>query len=278
MWSEGIHSLVDSVNEILLLYGIHRAGAKPSKTHPLGYGREIYFWSFLVSILVLAFGAGLSFYQGVAHFMNPKPIERPTLGLIMLGVAFLFEGASWLLAAREFGSQKGAKGYVEALRRSKDPTVFTVLLEDTAALLGLLLAFVGVVLSLWLRESRFDAAASIAIGMLLTIISLFLARETKSLLIGEAAHGHVRDCILKIAADDPGVRNINGLVTVQMGPDQVVAAMSAEFEDHLTTPQIEACIERIERRIRDQREEVTILFVKPQTPETWRERMERARR
>ena len=274
MWSEGVHSLVDSVNEVLLLYGIHRSGAKPSPSHPLGYGREIYFWSFLVAVIVLAFGAGLSFYEGVIHFRDPRSIEKPIWSLLMLGFAFAFEGTSWLFTLREFRAHKGKSGYFEAFRRSKDPTVFTVLLEDTAALIGLLIAFAGLVLALAFDEPRLDAIASIAIGLLLTATSMFLARETKSLLIGEAAYGHVRDCILKIAAEDPGIRKINGLITVQMGPDQVMAAMSAEFEDALTTPQIENCIKRIETRVKELREEVTTLFVKPQTPETFQDNLD----
>jgi cation diffusion facilitator family transporter len=274
MWSEGVHSLVDSVNEVLLLYGIHRSKARPNRTHPLGYGREVYFWSFMVAVLVLALGAGLSFYEGVLHFIQPVPIGHPALTLSMLGVALLFEGTSWIFAIREFREHKGAAGYFEAFQRSKDPTVFTVLLEDSAALVGLLLALLGIVLSLHFSEPRFDAGASIGIGLVLTITSFLLGSETKSLLIGEAAHSHVREKIMEIAACDVGIRKVNGLLTIQMGPDQVMAAMSAEFEDALTTPQIEACIQRIEAQIKDAKEEVTTLFVKPQTPQTWQARMD----
>ena len=274
MWSEGVHSLVDSVNEVLLLYGIHRSGAKPNRTHPLGYGREVYFWSFLVAVLVLAFGAGISLYEGVAHLTGSHSIDKPASSLIMLAVAFLFEGISWIVAIRHFRASKGNQTYWEAFRRSKDPTVFTVLVEDSAALLGLIIALAGILLTLALGSGLYDAIASICIGLLLTASALFLARETKSLLIGEAAHSHVRECILSIAAKDPGIRKINGLFTVQMGPDQVMAAMSAEFEDALTTPQIEACIKRIEAKIKDAREEVTTLFVKPQTPETFQARLD----
>jgi cation diffusion facilitator family transporter len=274
MWSEGVHSLVDSVNEVLLLYGIHRSGARPNRTHPLGYGREVYFWSFLVAVLVLAFGAGLSFYEGVSRLLSGGTIDNPLLSLVVLGVSFLFEGTSWIVAVRHFRERKGKQSYYEAFRRSKDPTVFTVLIEDSAALVGIVIALAGLLLSVHLGSARYDAIASIGIGMLLTVSAMLLARETKSLLIGEAAHSDVRDCILAIAAKDPGIRKVNGLFTVQMGPDQVMAAMSAEFEDALTTPQIEACIKRIEARVKDAREEVTTLFVKPQTPETFEERLD----
>jgi cation diffusion facilitator family transporter len=274
MWSEGVHSLVDSVNEILLLYGLHRSGAKPSRTHPLGYGREIYFWSFMVAMLVLAFGAGLSLYQGYLRFNNGAALEKPALAFLMLAISFVFEGGSWIVAVRHFRAGKGTLGYFEALQGSKDPSVFTILVEDTAALAGIVLAAAGLLASVITGSSKYDAAASIAIGLLLTGSAMFLAKETKSLLIGEAAHSHVRDCILAIAARDPGVRKVNGLITVQMGPDQVIAALSAEFEDALTTPQIEACVRRIETQVKEAREEVTTLFVKPQTPETFRERTE----
>jgi cation diffusion facilitator family transporter len=274
MWSEGVHSLVDSINEVLLLYGMHRSTAKPNRTHPFGYGREMYFWSFMVAVLVLALGAGLSFYEGVLHWLSPRPIQSPALGVGMLALAMCFEGTSWFFAFREFRSHKGSLGYFEAFQRSKDPSVFTVLIEDSAALIGLTIALAGLLAAVYFGQPRFDAAASIAIGLLLTGTSLLLARETKSLLIGEAAHSDVRDSITRIAAADSGVRAVNGLLTVQLGPNQVMAAMSAEFEDALTTPQIEACIKRIEAKIKEVREEVTTLFVKPQTPETWRARID----
>jgi cation diffusion facilitator family transporter len=269
MWSEGVHSAVDSINELLLLYGLHRSGQKPNRTHPLGYGREVYFWSFVVALLVLALGAGLSFYEGVSHLMHPEPILSPALAFVVLLLAAAFEGTSWLFAIREFRLHKGNQTYFEAFRRSKDPTIFTVLLEDTAALLGLLIALIGLSCAVYFGEPRFDAAASICIAILLATTSILLARETKSLLIGESATRQVCESITEIAVADSGVRKVNGVITVQMGPDQVMAAMSAEFEDALTTTQIEACIKRIEAKIKGAREEVTTLFVKPQSPEIW---------
>ncbi len=274
MWSEGIHSLVDTVNEVLLLYGMHRAKAKPDRTHPFGHGRELYFWSFVVAVLVLALGAGSSFYEGASQLIDPHRIVNPGLSFVMLGVAALFEGTSWIVSLREFRARKGDLGYFDAFRKSKDPTVFTVLLEDTAALAGLLIAFAGLLAAQLLDAPRFDAAASIGIALVLTVTSILLARESKSLLIGETAHPHVCESIIKIADADPGVRHVNGVITVQIGPDQVLAALSAEFEDALTTPQIEACIKRIESKVKGSKKEITTLFIKPQTPETFRERRE----
>jgi cation diffusion facilitator family transporter len=270
MLSEGVHSLVDSVNELLLLYGLRRAAAPPDRTHPFGYGRELYFWSFIVALLVLALGAGVSMFQGILHLRNPEPVTHAAANYAVLGISLLFEGASWLVALREFRARKGGLGYFEAFRRSKDPSTFTVLLEDSAALLGLAIAFAGILGAQAFDAPRLDAAASIGIALVLAVSAMLLARETKGLLMGEPAHPHVREAILGIAAKDPDVRRANGVLTVQMGPQQVVAALSAEFEDTLSTPQIEACIRRIENSAKAAHAEIVALFVKPQTPETWR--------
>lgn len=272
MLSEGVHSLVDTVNELLLLYGLHRAGMPPDRTHPFGHGRELYFWSFIVALLVLAMGAGVSFYEGVMHIRQPEPIERPLINYLVLAVSFLFEGTSWYVALREFRARKGRLGYFEAFRLSKDPSTFTVLLEDSAALLGLLVALAGLVGAQLFDQPLLDGVASIGIAGVLAVSAMLLARETKGLLIGEIAHPAVSEAILAIAAADDGVRCANGVLTVQMGPNQVVAALSAEFEDALTTPQIEACINRIEKQAKVAHPEIISLFVKPQTAEVWRAR------
>ena len=272
MLSEGVHSLVDTVNELLLLYGLRRAARPPDRTHPFGYGRELYFWSFIVALLVLAMGAGVSLYEGVMHIRQPEAVERPLMNYLVLAVSFVFEGSSWWVALREFRARKGRLGYFEAFRLSKDPTTFTVLLEDSAALLGLLIALAGVVGAQAFDAPVLDGVASLGIAGVLASFALLLARETKGLLIGEPAHPRVSGSILAIAAADPGVHAANGVLTVQMGPNQVVATLSAEFEDALTTPQIEACINRIEAQAKTIHPELLSLFIKPQTAETWRER------
>jgi cation diffusion facilitator family transporter len=274
MLSEGVHSLVDTVNEVLLLYGLKRA-AKPADTsHPFGYGRELYFWSFVVALLVLAMGAGVSLYEGVARIRQPEPVTHPLMNYLVLAISALFEGTSWTLALREFRRLKGRLGYFEAFRQSKDPSTFTVLLEDSAALLGILVALAGLVGAQLLHMPQLDGVASIGIAVVLAISASLLLRETKGLLIGEPAHPVVRDAIMKIANADADVRCANGVMTVQVGPNQVVAALSAEFEDALTTSQIEACIHRIEDKAKEAYPELTALFVKPQTPEVWRARRE----
>jgi cation diffusion facilitator family transporter len=273
MLSEGVHSLVDTGNELLLLYGIHRAARPPDRTHPFGHGRELYFWSFIVAVLIFAIGAGVSVYEGVLHILDPEEISNPVVNYVVLGLSMLFEGTSWVIALREFGREKGQLSYVAAIRRSKDPTTFTVLVEDSVALTGLVVAGIGITLALWLEMPELDGVASIGIGILLAGTAFFLARESKNLLIGENALPEVRDAIQAVAERDPAIRAVNSITTSQLGPQQVMAAMSAEFEDSLTTPQIEACIERLETAVRETQPEVVALFVKPQTPAAWAARV-----
>ena len=209
-----------------------------------------------------------------SHLLNPHAIERPLLNYGVLAASFVFEGISWWFTLRAFRRTKGNQGYFEAFRNSKDPSTFTVLFEDTAALIGLLIAFLGVAGAQAFSLPQLDGIASLGIGAVLAVSSILLARETKQLLIGESAHPHVRASILKIAAADHGIRDANGLITVQLGPQQIVAALSAEFEDTLTTGEIERCVNRIEDAIKGKHPDVAVLFVKPQTRETWMRRNE----
>jgi cation diffusion facilitator family transporter len=274
MLSEGMHSLVDSANELLLLYGMKRAARPPDTTHPFGHGRELYFWSFIVALMVLALGAAASFYQGINHILHPEPTRKPLLNYVVLVASFGFEGASWWVGLKAFRATKGSQSYLDAFRDSKDPTTFTVLFEDTAALLGLLIAATGITAAHVLNAPRLDGAASIGIGLVLLVSSLLLEQETKGLLIGEPAHSRVRDALLRIAREDPDVHTANGMLTVQMGVNQIIAALSVEFHDRLNTTQIEMCVNRIETAIKQAQPDITILFVKPQSADTWRRRIE----
>jgi len=273
MLSEGVHSLVDTINELLLLYGIKRAAKPPDRRHPFGYGRELYFWSFVVALLVLVLGTGASFYEGTMRLLHPEPVRNPSLNYAVLAAAFLFEGASWWFTLRAFRKTKGRQTWFEAFRSSKDPSTFTVLFEDTAALAGLVIAFAGVAGTHAFDLPILDALASYGIGTVLAVSSLLLARETKELLLGEPAHPHIRQSILRIAANDDGVRTANGVLTTQMGPNEIIAALSAEFEDELSTSEIEACVNRIECAIKAAHPDVAVLFVKPQTAGTWQRRV-----
>ncbi|MGO4448582.1 cation diffusion facilitator family transporter [Phyllobacterium sp. TAF24] len=275
MLSEGVHSLVDTGNGGLLLYGLRRAAKPADKSHPLGHGRELYFWSFIVALLVFAVGAGVSFYEGLIHILEPEPVSNPIVNYVVLGFALLFEGISWTVALKEFRTMKGKLGYLEAVKQSKDPSVFTVLFEDTAALLGLIVAFVGISAAQLFNMPELDGVASIGIAIILGATAIFLARESKGLLIGESALPEAEQQILAIASKDPAIQQANGVLTVHMGPKQIVAGLSIEFEDHLTAPDIEACVERIETAIRQANPDIVSVFVKPQTASTWKMRRQK---
>lgn len=268
MLSEAIHSLVDTSNQLLLLYGMYRADRPPDATHPLGYGRELYFWSFIVALLMFTLGAGVAFYEGVQHILYPNEIVDAPVSYIVLACSALFEGTTWIVALRHFRKAKGDLGYFEAVRRSKDPPAFIVLFEDSAALLGLLIAFVGIYVSEWLAMPELDGVASIGISLLLGATALALARESKGLLIGEPASRSLRDAILAIAQAMPGIERAQIVFTVHLAPDQVVAALSLELRDDLTTPEIEQAIARLERTIHEAHPEVIAIFVKPQANAT----------
>lgn len=272
MLSEAIHSVVDTLNEILLLYGMKKAEQRPDAHHPFGYGRELYFWAFIVALMVFALGATVSIYQGILHIIHPEEMQDPMINYIVLGIAILCEGFSWFVALKTFRKMKGKMGYFEAFRRSKDPTTFTVLFEDTAALIGLFIALTGIFLAHQLNIPELDGAASILIGVVLAVSAWLLARETKGLLLGETADPRLRENVLNIAQQDAAVYSANGVLTEQMGAHQVIASLSLEFKDDLTSDEIEACVNRIEAQIKQLHPEIITLFVKPQTKAVWLER------
>ncbi|TCB72322.1 cation transporter [Acinetobacter sp. ANC 4216] len=274
MFSEAIHSVVDTLNEILLLYGMKKSQQPANYKHPFGYGRELYFWAFIVALMVFALGAIVSIYQGIQHVLHPEAMLNPTINYIVLSIAILCEGTSWLVALKAFRKVKGKQGYFEAFRHSKDPTTFTVLFEDTAALCGLLIALIGIYLAHALNIPELDGVASILIGIVLAISAILLARETKGLLMGETADPKLRNDILLIAQGDEAVQSANGVLTEQMGAHQVLASLSLEFEDNLSSDDIEACVNRIEAKIKQIHPEIVALFIKPQTKQVWLERMQ----
>jgi cation diffusion facilitator family transporter len=272
MLSEGVHSVVDTSNQLLLLYGIKRASLPRDEDHPLGHGRELYFWSFIVALLIFSLGAGISFYQGFMHIREPAVISDPFINYIVLGVSFVFEGATLWIALTEFNKTRGTLGLIEAAEVSKDPPSYLVLFEDSAALIGIIIAFAGTLGAELLAMPVLDGAASIGIGVVLAATSIFLARESKGLLIGEGARARTQRSIREIAAQCGGVEQVNDLVTVHLAPDQVVAALSLEFRDPLTTPEIEKAVATIEQHIREKHPEVTSVFIKPQSSVTRGER------
>lgn len=271
MLSEGIHSVVDITNEVLLLYGLRRGSMQPDDEHPLGYGREIYFWSFVVALLIFTAGAGASIYEGVTHMLNPEPIKDVHVTYIVLGLAALFEGASWVYTLHTFRRGRRYSELFSLIVRSKDPPTFIVLLEDSAALLGILIAFLGVHYSVALQAPMLDGIASLCIGAVLAMTAMLLARETKGLLIGEAASRSTRASMLRIAEGTEGIVSANGVLSVHVSPNNIVTALSIEFEDQLRTSDIEAIVVKLEQAIKQAHPEVSSLSVKPQTPRRYRQ-------
>jgi cation diffusion facilitator family transporter len=265
MLSEAVHSLVDTGNEVLLLHGQRRAERPPDADHPFGHGREIYFWSFVVALLIFAIGSGVSLYEGIRHVLSPDPIVRPMVSYVVIALALLFEGASWRVAFRHFRAEKsGGGGYLERARRSKDPMTFIVLFEDSAAVVGLLIALAGTIVADVFNRPVFDGIASIAIGVLLGFVAAFLTRESKGLLIGEPARPELAADICAIARAHPGVERSNGLFTVHLGPQQVVAAISVDFRDDISAGDVEAIVASVEERVREAHPEVVSVLVTPQ--------------
>jgi cation diffusion facilitator family transporter len=271
MLSEAVHSLVDCGNEVLLLHGQRRAARPPDMEHPFGYGRELYFWSFVVALLIFALGAGVSIYEGVIHMLAPEPIRDPMINYIVLALAFVFEGASWVVSFRQFRAASGKNELYDAFVRSKDPPSFMVLFEDSAALLGIVFAAAGTFGSVALDMPVLDGVASILIGLVLAGVAMLLARESKSLLIGEPAERELVDSILRDAAGVRGVVRANGALTSHLSPDDIVVSLSLEFEDRLCVPELEEVVREIERVVREKHPQVASLFVKPQTPGAFRE-------
>lgn len=264
MLTEGVHSLVDTGNQWLLLYGLKRARRPADALHPLGYGRELYFWSFVVALLIFAGGALVSIYEGIAHIRDPEPIARPLWNFVVLGVSFLFEGGSWLVALREFNRARGEAGWWQAIRASKDPATFAVLFEDSAALVGIVIAAACIALALVTGDPRFDGVGSILIGLVLAVVALLLGRESKGLLIGERAAPALTAAIARIAREQRGVCMVNDVMTIHLAPDQVIATISLDFDDDLGTRGIERAVAAIEKRAKEAHGEVASVFIRPQ--------------
>ena len=267
MLSEAIHSLVDTGNQVLLLYGIRKSGKPADEEHPFGYGMELYFWTFVVAILIFAVGAGVSTYEGVHKLLDPHPIESAYVNYIVLGVAMVFEGAALYIAAKEFNKTRGRRGILAEIRASKDPTVFTVLFEDTAALLGLVAALIGIALAQALDMPIFDGIASIVIGAILATVAILLAYESKGLLIGEAAEPAVRHGVRAILLNRPELLRLNEVLTMHLGPRDILLNLSLDFRDDLSANDVEAAISALEIEIKAAYPQITRVFIEAQS---WR--------
>ncbi|MHC5938293.1 cation diffusion facilitator family transporter [Nostoc sp.] len=261
MISEGIHSVVDTGDQLVLLLGIRRSQKPADDSHPFGYGQELYFWTFIVAILIFAIGGGMSIYEGITHLINPSPLEDPTWNYIVLGMAILLEGFSWTVALKEFLPTKGKQNFWQAIKNSKDPTVLTILLEDSAAILGLLVALTGIFLGHLFNNVYFDGIASIIIGIILAIVAVVLATESKGLLLGESADPQTIANIRSLSKTEPGVKEVIRVLTMQLAPQEVLLNLEIQFSQNLTGEEIALTVENLEVKISQKHPEIKQIFI-----------------
>jgi cation diffusion facilitator family transporter len=260
MLSEAIHSLVDTGNGALLLVGVRQSQKPYDATHPFGHGKELYFWPLIVAILVFSLGGGMSVYEGITHIVHPHRGD-PTWSYVVLGLAFAFESVSALLAFKAFRKELKGAGVLATIRASKDPTTFTVLFEDSAALAGLIVAFLGILLGDLFDNPYLDGIASIVIGLILACVAVFLAYETKGLLIGEGVDPETLQSIRSIAAEDGAVQQVKKSLTMHFGPHEVLLAIDIEFKQHLSATEVADAINRVEAAIRARHPDIRHIFI-----------------
>jgi cation diffusion facilitator family transporter len=263
MLTEGVHSVVDSTNQLLLMWGRRAAKRPPDELHPFGYGRELYFWSFVVAVLVFALGAGVSIYEGIIHLHYPHGTVSPVVAYIVLLIAFVLDGWSTLEAYREFKATKGQLGWIEAIRNSKDPAAFIVLLENGAAMAGIVVAAIGLYLAEATGDPFYDGAASIVIGLILGVTAFVLAYESKGLLIGEAADPELVGSIRSLAEEMPGVIGVGDVLTVHSSPDQITVMMNVDFDDEARAGEVERIVCHVEEEAQRRWPQIRRLFVRP---------------
>ena len=260
MLSEGIHSLVDTGNGWLMLLGFRMSQKPPDANHPFGHGKELYFWSLVVAILIFALGGGMSVYEGITHLSHPQ-VHHSTWNYVVLAFAIVFEGFSFYFAYQAFRKQMSGQGVIDTIRASKDPTTFTILFEDGAALLRLAVAFLGIFLGHQLNNSYLDGVASIIIGAILAVVAIFLAYESKGLLIGEGVDPKTLASIRAIVSADPAVEEIKKSLTMHFSPNDVLLTLDIRFKEHLRAREIAAAVDRLEKEIRAQHPEIKHIFI-----------------
>ena len=260
MLSEAIHSVVDTGNGVLMLYGIRRSRQRPDTDHPFGYGRELYFWTLIVGVLIFGVGGGMSAYEGITHLAHPAPLEDPTWNYVVLGLAAVFEGTSWCFGWRAFSAERGKQGVVEAIHTSKDPTSFSVLLEDSAALVGLVIAFLGIFLGHQLNLPQLDGAASVVIGMLLCAVAVVMVYESKGLLIGEGVDRKTLESLRALVEADPDVEHVQHLHTIYQGPRDVTVVIELRFSSAISALDIRRAVRRLKGKMRASHPEIRRVF------------------
>ena len=260
MLSEGIHSLVDTGNGGLLLLGLHKGRKPPDSTHPFGHGKELYFWSLIVSITIFALGGGMSLYEGITHLFHPQSLSDPFWNYVVLGCAFIFEGTTWLFGWKAFRIVKGNRGVLEAIHKSKDPTSFIVVFEDSGTLLGLVIAFCGVFFGHRMNNPYLDGVASILIGLVLALMSFFLAYESKGLLIGEGVERETLRRIRTLVEADPAVEHVSRLLTMYLGPHEVMLTLEVKFRDELSAVGVRGAVARLQKSVRKEYPDITRIY------------------
>jgi len=261
MLSEGIHSAVDTFNGVLLLVGLRLSQRPATPEHPFGHGKELYFWSLIVAVLIFGLGGGVSFYEGVQHIRHPEPLHDPTWNFVVLGVAALFEGISFTMALRQFLAQAGGEPFWEAIHRSKDPTTYTVLAEDSAALVGLAIAAAGIWLSHRFDMPALDGAASLLIGVLLAVVATFLTWQSRDLLIGEGIRPETARAVRSMALAVPKVRDVGRVLSMYMGPDDALVTMDLDFDEGTAAADAALAIADVERQVRKRFPMIRRLFI-----------------
>ncbi len=267
MISEGIHTVVDSSNELLLLYGLKRSQKPRDEGHPLGYGKELYFWSFVISILIFGFGGGVSIYQGIQHILHPAKIDNVKWNFIVLGLSFLFESASFIVSAREFNKTRGGLSWWAAFVKSKDPANFIVLIEDTADIIGLVIVFISLICIQFFNLPYLDGLASVLVGLLLVVVSAIVARESRSLLMGEGITDESRRKIIDGVENDKAVNKVLHLFSSYQSPEEILIILTVAFKEDLDTGDINDAVERIKDRIKKEFALVKFVIIQPTSEE-----------
>jgi cation diffusion facilitator family transporter len=266
MLAEAFHSTADSCNELLLIVGIKRSARPPDELHPFGHGKELYFWSLVVAIVIFGLGGGFSLHDGISRMWNPTPTTKPAWNYIILGIAFLFEGYSWRVAHHELMARRQhGQSLWRVIRASKDPTVFTVFLEDSGALIGIAIALIGIALGQILHNPYLDPGASVLIGLVLVAVAVLLANESRELLLGERAHLGQIQRVKKLIRSEPSVEEVGDLFTMQLGPEQVLLAVALRFHVNLRVRELETTIDRLEQKIRRQEPEIKRIFIEAES-------------
>lgn len=262
MLSEGIHSTADTGNQLLLLLGLRQSRKPADDTHPFGHGQELYFWSLIVAIILFSAGGGMSIYEGITHFQHPTELRSPAWNYAVLGFAFVAEGISWLIALRELLERKDpAENFWQSLRASKDPSIFIVFGEDTAALAGLSVAFVGIFLGHQFNSHYPDAVASIIIGLILALVAIFLAYESKSLLVGETADSKTVEGIRALVLAHPAVQTMRRPLTMHFGPNEILLSLDVQFQPQLQASKLVKVIDELEMSIHEKYPTVSQIFI-----------------